>query len=231
MGYLKNRFTSAPEKDAGGAPSEGASRCFYLLKTHFWKLLGVNLLMLAFSCFIVTIPAAKCGMNRVLIKLVRDGNCFVWQEFRDEFKTELFKSLPLGILFAALLGFSYYALSLGLSNSQTPMGIVFGAVGFFALIVECALSGYCFVLLPMLDLKGADIMRNARALIFRGAGKAAAVVGIKLAALALQLLLFPIGLALMIILPAVCELSLCSIVNPLAQKYIIAPYEKRKSER
>ena len=48
-------------------------------------------------------PAALCAMDRVLIVLVREGNVLLWEEFRDEFKKDFWRSLPLGLLFGGLL--------------------------------------------------------------------------------------------------------------------------------
>jgi hypothetical protein len=221
----------APKEDLTKAPPEkGVKRYFFLLGNQFWKLLGANLLMLAFSRPIVTIPAAKCGMNRVLIKLVRDGNCFVWTEFIKEFRAQVLRSLPLGILFAALLGFSYYTLSLSISNTEGPAGVIFAALGIVALFAESALASFSFVMLPMLDLPCGAILKNTAALMVRGTGRTAAAVGVKFAAILLQAALFPVGLILLIIIPASAELALCLLINPLVQEHIIAPFEERANK-
>ena len=56
------------------APREGARRFFYLFWNHAWKLIRLNLLFLACCIPVVTMPAALCAMDRVLIVLVREGN-------------------------------------------------------------------------------------------------------------------------------------------------------------
>lgn len=231
MKSFKNRFTEAPREGAGESPRTGAKRYFFLLSTHFGKLIGANLLFLLFSVPIVTMPAAKCAMNRVLIKLVRDGNCFLWDEFWKEFRSQLLRSLPVGILFAALLGLSYYSLSLVISNTGEIPTMAFLALGLAALLAETLLSAYAFVLFPMLDLRGGDILKDSVALMLRGGGRALAAAGIKLFALALQALLFPVGLLLLLTLPALCELALCLLINPLVQKYIIEPFEAGKDKK
>jgi uncharacterized membrane protein YesL len=62
-----------------------------------WKLVALNLMFLAFSIPVVTMPASLCGMNRVLIKLWREGNCFLWSDFWDEFKANILKPCRLGL--------------------------------------------------------------------------------------------------------------------------------------
>ena len=85
------------------APREGARRFFYLFWNHAWKLIRLNLLFLACCIPVVTMPAALCAMDRALIVLVREGNVLLWEEFRDEFKKDFWRSLPLGLLFGGLL--------------------------------------------------------------------------------------------------------------------------------
>ncbi len=92
---MKKRF--APGKGVTELPPEkGVRRYFFLLSIHFSKLCGLNLLFVLFSIPIITMPAALCGMNRVLILLVREGNCYLWDDFIKEFKASFFKSLPFG---------------------------------------------------------------------------------------------------------------------------------------
>ena len=98
------------------APREGARRFFYLFWNHAWKLIRLNLLFLACCIPVVTMPAALCAMDRALIVLVREGNVLLWEEFRDEFKKDFWRSLPLGLLFGGLLFLGYFLLSLGMGR-------------------------------------------------------------------------------------------------------------------
>ena len=149
-GYIsKKRFAPGPGVTQP-PPEKGIARFWFLLSTHFWKLIELNLLFFLFSLPVVTIPAAYCGMNRVLMKLVREGNCFLWHEFSKEFKANFLKSLPFGILTAFLLFASYYALSWSLSAGGTGFGIVLIIIGVFLLGTAILFSGYVFVLLPRL---------------------------------------------------------------------------------
>ena len=102
------------------APREGARRFFYLFWNHAWKLIRLNLLFLACCIPVVTMPAALCAMDRALIVLVREGNVLLWEEFRDEFKKDFWRSLPLGLLFGGLLFLGYFiGVALGLVTGIT----------------------------------------------------------------------------------------------------------------
>ena len=79
--------------------------------------------MLVASLPIVTIPVVLCAADRVAVKLARDGYVLLWEEFRDEFRLDFWKSLPLGLLFFCGLGASYVLLSFGMGNLNSLPGL------------------------------------------------------------------------------------------------------------
>ena len=143
------------------APREGARRFFYLFWNHAWKLIRLNLLFLACCIPVVTMPAALCAMDRVLIVLVREGNVLLWEEFRDEFKKDFWRSLPLGLLFGGLLFLGYFLLSLGMGNFGTFLGPMFFAFGLFAIGLALGRGSYAFLMRAMFDLPNSQILKNA----------------------------------------------------------------------
>jgi uncharacterized membrane protein YesL len=218
----------APGKGVTQPPPErGIKRFGFILWTHMWKLVTLNLLFLAFCIPVLTIPAALCGMNRVLIKLWREGNCFLWSDFWEEFKANLFKALPFGIVCGLLLFASYYFLSLSVSYGTLMTAVI----GFMLLGFAVLFGSYAFVFLPALDLKSRHIARNAfifamvewkTNLIILGC-----VVGIALLAAAL----FPYTIALLVfMLISFCQLMVCGAVNSPLQRRIIGPYEQMQKE-
>ena len=96
-------------------------------------------------------------MNRVLIKLWREGNCFLWSDFWDEFKANILKALPFGIVCGLMLFASYYFLSLSVSYGA----LLTTVIGFMLLGFAVLFGSYAFVFLPTLDLKIRHIARNA----------------------------------------------------------------------
>lgn len=228
---LTARRWNAEGKDRP-VPQRGAKRYFFLLGTHFWKLVAGNLLFLLFSIPVVTLPASLAALNRVCIKLVRDGNCLLWQEFWEEWKKGFASSLLLGLPYGLGFAASYYFFSLGLSNAQGVYGVLFTALGLIALIVSSLYGSWTFVLKAMLELPNRDICRNARTLTVLEGKRDLMILGVLLASGAFTVLLFPISLfAVVLILPAVTQLAVCSFINPPVQTRVIAPFEEARSKQ
>jgi hypothetical protein len=226
------------KKEGAGlpAPAAGSKRYFYLLKTHPWKLIRLNLLFCLLFLPLVTAPAALCGINRVFIKLIREGHCFLWTDFAAEFKSSFLKSLPFGLLFGGGLFTGWYLLSLGLTNGETVFGLLFSALGIFVVLLTLLLGGWTFVLIAMLPLKNRDIFRNVRALATLEKGRSVAILGLAIAPPILSILLFPISLpALLFFFIALSQYTISFLVNDAAQTHIIQPWEAsgegRKPER
>lgn len=212
-------------------PEKGARRFFFLLATHPWKLVTLNLMFLMFSIPVVTIPAAVCGMSRVLVKLVREGNCFLWSEFIKEFKANLLKSLPFGLLSAALLFMSYYALSVSASSQDSSVSIFAGAIGLFILGLTLLFSSYVFVLLPSLKLKNRHIAKNAMILMVTEWKTDLVIIG-SIVAMALIIgALFPYTVVLLLFIWfSLQQLMICTAVNETMQRRIIKPYEQSQTK-
>lgn len=226
---IKNkRF--APGKGVYGPPPEkGIKRFGFLLWTHLWKLVGLNMLFVAFCIPVVTIPAAVCGMNRVLIKLVREGNCFLWDDFWTEFKADLFKSLPFGLLYAFLLFDSYYFFSLCISYRESE--IFTAAAGVFFLGFAVLYGSYVFVLLPTLALKNRHIAKNAFILMTTEWKTNLVMLGCMLFMGIIIAAVFPYSIFLLIFIWfSLSQLMVCTAVNEPLQRRIIGPYEQRQKE-
>ncbi len=204
-------------------PQKGTKRFFFLLTTHPWKLVTLNLVFLMFSITVVTIPAAVCGMNRVLIKLVREGNCFLWSDFWQEFRADFFKAMPFGLLVAFLLFDSYYALSISISGG----GILPGALGLFLLGLGVLFGSYAFVLMSALDLKGRHIARNAWILMVTEWKTNLVIIGSIVVMALLIVALFPYTVVLLLFIWfSLQQLIICTAINQTMQRRIIEPYEQ-----
>ncbi len=230
LGRIANRRWLKEGSDAP-VPERGAKRYFFLLGTHFWKLVSANLLFLAFSIPLVTLPAALCALNRVCMKLVRDGNCLLWQEFWGEFRGSFASGLLLGLPFGVCFAASYYLLSLGLTNGSTIYGLLFYALGLFLLIVSSLYGSWAFVFKSVLALPNRDLIRNTRALAALEIRRDLAILGTLLVSGLIEVLLFPLSLVLIIpLLPALTQFTLCFLINPPMQARIIAPYEAAQAQ-
>ncbi len=226
----KKRFAPGPGVTEA-PPQNGIRRFWFLFTTHFWKLIELNLLFCLFSIPVLTIPAAYCGMNRVLIKLVREGNCFLWHEFIKEFKANFKKSLPFGLFAAFLLFDSYYAFSWSMSAGGTGMDLVLIVIGFLLLGITILFSAYVFVFLPTLDLKNKLIAKNAFILMWTEWKTNFIILGCTIAMLFLIVAFFPVSVIFLVaIWFSLLQLIVCTAVNEPLQARIIGPWEQRQKE-
>ncbi len=212
-------------------PEGGAARWLFLVKNNFWTLVSANLLFVAFSLPLITLPAALCALDRVCIKLVIDGRCFLFQDFWKEFKESFLKSLLMGLFCGAGYFASYYLLSLGLSNAESIFGIVFSAIGLCVLLYFIVRASWSFVLLAMLDLSFGDIMKNSAAMMaLEWKSDLLMIVSALIFAL-VSVMLFPFSiLPLLLLLFSLLHFTLCYIINEPVQSRIVRPYEEKKSK-
>ena len=212
-------------------PEKGYKRFFFILGTHFWKLVTLNLLLILFCIPVITIPAAFCGVNRVLMKLYREGNCFVWTEFIKEFRANLWKALPFGLIVAAVLFASYYFLSLSISVSPNHIDAFTAAIGLLLLFFAVLFSGYVFVFLPTLDLKNNQIARNAFIFLIMEWKTNLAILGSVAASVLFVVAFFPYSLFFLFFLTiSLQQYLICAAVNTPLQARIIGPYEEHNKK-
>lgn len=220
----------APGKGVAEPPPQGGwPRFFFVLGTHFWKLVTLNLLFLAFSIPVITIPATFCGVNRVIIKLYRDGNCFVWTEFYKEFRANVWKALPFGFIGAVCLFASYYFLSYGTSVSSGGLEIFTTSLGIMLLMFIVLFLNYVFVFLPALDLKNKQITRNAFIFLFTEWKTNLVILGIVTITALFSITLVPLSFfTLALFSVSFMQYVICVAVNRPLQKRIIQPFNEMR---
>lgn len=212
-------------------PQEGAGRYFFLLKNHFWTLCRLNLLMLLGSIPIVTIPAVLCAADRAAVKLARDGYVLLWEEFRDEFKMDFWKSLPLGLLFGATLAGSYVLLSFGLGNAGSLPGMLLLVLGLLLLWYTFSRGSYAFLMRAMLPLSNRDVLKNANILsmISGGRGYIGPLLGI--GGILLTYAFFPFSLLPLVTFGmGLYRFTLCFFLNKPIQEKILTPWEAGRNK-
>jgi len=223
----KKRFAPGPGVDEP-PPDKGFKRFLFIFYHHFWRLITLNLLFLAFCIPVITIPAAICGANRVLIMLVREGNCSLWQDFIGEFKSSFFKSLPFGIPYIFLLLDSMYAFRISVIGDS--VNVPAAALAFCLFGAATLFFGYAFVFIPALPLKNRHIAKNAFIFMLTEWKTNIIMLAVTLAMTA-ALVLTAIG-SIMIALTllvfiyfSLSQLMICAAVAQPMQKRIIEPYE------
>lgn len=147
--------THRPVPPDGG----GWRRVWYVLTTHFFKLVKVNLLFILFSLPVVTVPAAATGLTAVVHMLYREGNCFIWDTFFREFRTEFPRRMLWGLLLPLLPAAGW--LAGGLASEKTAY-----LAAALLLILSLLIIGYWFPQMALLRLKSGQCFRNALILAF-----------------------------------------------------------------
>ena len=216
------RFRPA-KKDSEASPKSGIKRFGYVLFHNFWRLIALNCLFLAFCLPVVTIPASLCGLNRVLIKLTRDGYSFLWSDFHKEFKACLFKSLPFGLLSAFLLFDVWVAANAAVAGEELSIPAL--TIAFLLFLLNSLFSGYAFVFLPSLDAGGRAIAKNALVIMLSEWKADLVVLGVSVLSVFVLAGLFPYSVFLLPIWFAFAQLAVCVCVNEPMQRRIVAPYE------
>ena len=79
-------------------PKGGVKRVGYVLWNYAGRLVGANVLFLLCCIPIVTIPAALSALNRYLSAIYRVGYGFSLEDYWKEFKSDILKNLPAGVL-------------------------------------------------------------------------------------------------------------------------------------
>ncbi|XME01483.1 DUF624 domain-containing protein [Lachnospiraceae bacterium C1.1] len=142
-------------------PRSGLPRIAYLLINYTGRIVAVNMLFLLCSIPLITAPAALMALNRYLIKMYRDGYAFDMEDYFKEFKSELFRALPLGLISLSLTFYGYYLASLALNYAGSEISMILTVIGSAFIINGLLFSAYAFVMGAMLDLNLAGIIRNS----------------------------------------------------------------------
>lgn len=214
-------------------PREGFLRLLLISGTHFWKLVGANLLFVVFSLPVVTLPAALCALNRICILIYRKGNCFLWMDFWEEFRRSFLRSLLSAVLFGGLTFAGYFFMSLGAANGIYPVWcMIFWSVGILASAVGICWGAYFFALIPLLDQKTPGILKNAFFLCMVRPSRALLALAVVLGMSFIAAVLMPIFIAALLLLWfAVVQSLVCYLVNGVAEEYILRPYAEQNEDR
>jgi uncharacterized membrane protein YesL len=136
-------------------PAGSFQRLWFVIRSHYLDLIGLNLLVLALCLPVVTIPAALSGMTHVLMKWVRDDLVFFWQDFFAEFKANFFKRLLVWLLLViAPFSLYLYTVMFGFEKAGPPILLLTGA--FSALF-----QSYLFPIFVSIDVPVTAALKNA----------------------------------------------------------------------
>jgi len=209
-------------------PKSGIRRVGYILVNYTGKLIAINMLFVLCCLPVFTIPAALTALNRYLIKLFRTGYGFSTDDFFHEFKCNLLKSIPLGVVTGGLLLYAYYLFSLSGNYELNFMGSLIQGIGIAIFFITAVFGAYTFLLLAMLDLSVGSIFRNVMILIMVEWPTSLLTAATLFAFWFLILAFAPYTFAIMLLIGfSLQQLLICALLNPVVNRRIIGPYEKK----
>lgn len=136
-------------------PATGPDRFWFIIKTHYLELIGLNILVLVLCLPVVTIPAALSGITNILMKWVHDEPVFFWQDFFSEFKARFGKRLLAGLLLIMTpLSLSLYAVMFGYKNLGLVLLVLIG-------LVSIVFQGYLFPIFVIVDIPVGTAVKDA----------------------------------------------------------------------
>lgn len=201
-------------------PADGMRRFWFLFCTHFFKIILLNLLYLLFCVPVFTIPAATAGMTNVLMKLWREGNCFLWADFWSEFKTE-FPSRMFLWFAMQLVPMAFWFLPAFLGAKTVAFWLSLIAEAFILLI-----DAYWFPLVTTMDVSSAVSLKNACLLLPIAFKNSLAMLAVIALFYGVCYLLLPFTLPVILLFSFSCErLILCLKVQPVMEQWLVQKEE------
>lgn len=210
------------EGDDRPLPKYGFGRLWHVLTTHFSKLFFANVLAVAFSLPLVTIPAAWTALHAVVQQYYRTGIGDVWPKFFQEFKMAFFRRLGYSMLLAALPVLAWFI------GGQFHEGVAYGACAFF-LVMDIMVMGWWYPQMSILKLSPTLALRNALLLTFVAVKENLKLLVTGILAGGFVVLFWPVSIIpIMAFLPVLVALLITNIVNPVLDEHLIRENEEEE---
>ena len=190
----------------------------WMLRTFFFRLLGINLVFLICCVPIVTVPAALCGLHSVIQRYYRKLLSTVdVSSFFKEFLTSFVKR---AVLFWAVI--------------LIPLAVVIWADGFLSRPLWFALAGILTVAvllvlnwfvpqLVLLNLDARQALKNAVLLMCIETKTNFALVAIHAVSMTIVLFGLPVSAFLLLFLPVLQTVLTTGITMPVLQRHLVRP--------
>ena len=217
-----------PEEDLTAPPPErGLPRFWFLLGSHYPKLMLLSLLFSLTALPAVTFPAACSGMFHVAMELVRKGNSVdwfksYWEGFRDRFLDRLL--LGTGCLSSSCLA-SLILLYLGAGKR-----IAYG-VGIAVFLICNSAWQFFLVMQDSIDLTFFQNVKNAWILMMLRPKETGILIGLSIAEGAILWFLYPYWVPVMTFFGfAAISVFVANLLWPVVKDKIAAPKETEQPE-
>lgn len=127
----------------------------YVLKNHWGKLIGMNLLTILLALPVVTFPAAVCGMTNIIMLWLRGKRVEFWKDYFSEFRNAFLKRFLLVLLLtAAPLSLSLYPYILGFEKGGSVVLLLAGTLSFL-------IQAYMIPMMVTVDIPVMKAFRNS----------------------------------------------------------------------
>ena len=207
-------------------PRNGVKRFFYVLINYTGKLILINIIFVISCIPVITIPAAITALNYYLIKIFQRGYNFEMIDYWTEFKQNLVKGIPFGLLFGMLFGYAYYLMSLSGNYRYYSMGSMIFGIGIAVFIIGACLSSYSFVLNAMLDLSCKNILKNAFILMIVEWKTSVMVFIVHCISVFIIMSFMPYAILIYVLIGfSMQQLSICAMIVPIVMKRVVYPFE------
>ncbi len=145
---------------------QGISLFFSVIKWHWGRLIGLNLLILVCCLPIVTIPATMAAASRVLGLMLRRRVCYLWHDYWSTFAREWKRASLAGwfniaVMLAAILGMWFYPRTMG-----GVVGMALAAVCCVVVVIAVMSMMMLYPMVVFTDLPVRGILKNAVLLVF-----------------------------------------------------------------
>lgn len=218
MGLFNQKFDRALSEDEAlrrqEKPETIQSRCADVIFEFFFELLWANVLFVVFSIPLVTIPAAWCGLHRVVQQYFLHKPVSVFRTFWKEFTTDFVSRLGIVAALMACVGAGvWFAATKGTVVSLVVCAIL--VVAFFMIV------GWLFPQLVLLQLPVRTVLRNAVLLMMIETKHNLLLVILHTVPLTLLVFLWPVSMLSALILPIVHVLLATLVTLPVLQARLV----------
>ena len=215
MNWLtKHYFGEGKGIDKNAPKPTGLRLLAHVLGREWWELIKLNLLFIAFSLPVVTLPAAYGAMVRISVEMIEDRTVYLWRDFWAAFRAGFIRTSLLGaVLFGSGL-LCAQAISTYANAAKTNLAFAVPlAIGLAVAVALPLFSAHVFVALSMGRNRPLSTILKASAIgvLTRPMPGLAALVVVALLWLA-HIWFYPIS----VLLPVLVNFSLGALVTSFA---------------
>lgn len=204
----------------------------YLFWNHAWKLIRLNLLFLACCIPVVTMPAALCAMDRVLIVLVREGNVLLWRSSGTNLK-RTFGAVFRSDCCSADCCFWDISCSASAWATSAPFSVRCSSpsacLPSASRSAAAAMPSSCA---PWFDLPNGQILKNANGMSALRGGRGWLPIVVHGVGFLFGFSFFPYTLIVIALFGiSLPQYLICYLLNDPIQKNIISPWERMQAQK